>query len=125
MLGSSGWYTPKTILDGQKYVRNAIISTTTEPSKDLEGWSEFKDNYKAKYNVLPDRVTALGFDATKLMCSVVAKKGGHNVAEMSRALSETKGYQGFSGLISFDNKRGINTEAVIMKVTSGGFIRVQ
>ncbi len=124
MLGSNGWHNPKVIQDGKRYVANAIISTSFELNQNQKMWQDFKSAYKARYNTEPDRISALGYDAASLVMKALAY-AGNDPSRINDALKKTLNYQGLSGLISFDGTNGENTEASILKVTEGGFLRVQ
>jgi ABC-type branched-subunit amino acid transport system substrate-binding protein len=128
LLGSTGWYNPKTIADGKEYVNNTLISnnvqTTNENDKE---WMEFKTFYKTRYNSDPDRIAALGYDAATLALSAIKNKGGDRATaqQIAQDLSLVKNYKGASGQISFDPTGRVNTEATIMKIKDKQFIRVQ
>jgi ABC-type branched-subunit amino acid transport system substrate-binding protein len=128
LLGSSGWYNPKTITDGKDYVGNALISASFQAGGDNDReWLDFKGIYKARYASDPDRVAALGYDAAMLALQTIKDKGADRAtaSQIGQALSTIKSYKGASGSISFDPVTRVNTEAVIMKIKDKQFIRVQ
>lgn len=125
LLGATGWYNPKTILDGKRYVNNAILVASAETDRRDSLWIAFAKRYQSRFGVEADRVAALGYDAAKLVCDVVHQLGGSVTTErVSQALAATRGYRGAAGMISFDPKRGVNSEAVILKISGKEFIRV-
>jgi ABC-type branched-subunit amino acid transport system substrate-binding protein len=128
LLGSTGWQTPKTILDGKEYVNNALFSTNHQPGSDGDReWSDFRSAYKTRYNVEPERIAAMGFDATSLVLQVIKENGANNVsaAQLSQALAAVRNYKGASGPVTFDPSMRVNVEAEIMKIKDKQFIRVQ
>jgi ABC-type branched-subunit amino acid transport system substrate-binding protein len=128
LLGSTGWLTPKTILDGKEYVNNALFSTNIQPGADGDKeWTDFRSAYKARYNVEPERIAAMGFDAASLVLQVLRDNGTSNVsaAQLSQALAEVRNYKGASGPVTFDPAMRVNVEAGIMKIKDKQFIRVQ
>ncbi len=124
MLGSNGWHSSKVVQDGNKYVANAIISTSFELNQNQKSWSDFRSAYKARYNAEPDRISALGYDAATLVMKALAEAGNDPV-KINESIRKTQNFQGLSGLISFDREDGENSEASILKVTETGFLRVQ
>lgn len=124
MLGSNGWHNPKVIKDGKRYISNTIISTSFELNQNQKMWLDFKSAYKSRFNAEPDRISALGYDAAALVMKALAG-AGNDPSKINENLRKTQNYQGLSGLISFDGVTGENTEASILKVTEGGFLRVQ
>jgi ABC-type branched-subunit amino acid transport system substrate-binding protein len=125
MLGATGWHNTKTILDGQRYVENAVFVTSAELERTDSLWLQFRTEYRTRFAAEPDRVSALGYDAARLICDIVIAAGGDVTAEqVSRALRGVQGYRGASGLISFDPARNVNREAVVLKILDRRFIRV-
>ena len=128
LLGSNGWRSPKTLADGKNYVRNAIISTPFEPDSSWKKWPDFRKEYVARFREEPDRVAALGFDAGTIAAAALEKNAGESAGSASRiteAIAATQKFEGVSGIITFDRNSRTNTEAVICKITSTGFVRVQ
>jgi ABC-type branched-subunit amino acid transport system substrate-binding protein len=126
LLGSSSWRSPKTTVDENQYIMNAIISAPFEPDASWRQWPSFAHDYAARFHEDPDRVAALGFDAGTLVADALDSAGsGAGSSRLQEILSNTRHFEGTSGLISFDPKTRDNTEAAIYKLTSSGFIRVQ
>ncbi len=126
LLGSSGWRSPKTTVDENQYIRDAIISTPFEPDGSWREWHSFANDYAARFHEEPDRVAALGFDAGTLVAAAIDSAGAPPMASRIRdILSKVRRFEGASGYISFDPKDRTNTEAAILKLTPGGFVRVQ
>jgi ABC-type branched-subunit amino acid transport system substrate-binding protein len=128
LLGSTGWYNPKTIVDGKEYVANALISNNFQTANENDKeWMDFKTMYKLRYNNDPDRIAALGYDAVELALQAIKNKGGDHATtpQIIQEISLVKNYKGASGPISFDPVSRVNTEATIMKIKDKQFIRVQ
>ncbi|HAJ80687.1 MAG TPA: hypothetical protein DCO75_13060 [Fibrobacteres bacterium] len=128
LLGSSGWYNPKIIAEGKENVANALISTNYQPGVESDReWIDFRNVYKARYSVDPDRIAALGYDATMLALQSIKDKGGDRAtaAQIAQVLTSVKNYKGASGPVSFDPVLRVNREAAIMKIKDKQFIRVQ
>jgi ABC-type branched-subunit amino acid transport system substrate-binding protein len=126
MLGTGGWSDPRvpSASEGKRYANNAIVSVGIQPDMVSEGWQNFAAAYKIRYNDEPNRISAMGYDAAMLMIKAAGEAGGPDVAKLKKALSSIKEYNGLSGLITFDPVTGANGEAIIMKVTDKGFVRV-
>jgi ABC-type branched-subunit amino acid transport system substrate-binding protein len=125
MLGAGGWSDPRVPAEGKRYVSNAIITMGNQPDMASDGWKSFSSAYKARYNDEPNRIAAMGYDAATLAIRAVDEAGGgSDIVKLIRAFSAIREYGGLSGTISFDPYTGANSEAVIMKVTETGFVRV-
>ncbi len=124
ILGSNGWHNQKVIDDGNRYVLNTMFSASFEPDQTQSNWIDFKKAFKARYNSEPDKISAMGYDAASLVLKAI-ETAGDDPEKITEALSNITGYSGLSSTISFSPKSGTNTEAIIMKVTQKGFVRVQ
>jgi len=126
MLGTGVWSDPRVPSgsEGKRYANNAIVSVGIQPDASGEPWQAFAAAYKARYNDEPNRIAAMGYDAAMLVIKAAAEAGGADVAKLKKALASVKEYGGLSGLITFDPVTGANGEAIIMKVTDKGFVRV-
>jgi branched-chain amino acid transport system substrate-binding protein len=129
LLGSSGWHSAKTIADGKQYVQNAIISTPFEPDSTWKKWPDFRKEYLGRYHEEPDRVAALGFDAGTIVAAAIeyaAAGGGAGLpSRIAESIATVQKFEGASGIITFDRNNRTNTEAIILKITPNGFVRVQ
>ncbi len=127
ILGSNGWQSKKVLQDGSTYVQGALISATIEPDQNSKEWIDFKASFKRRFRYDADRICALGFDAANLIINAVRMTGSGNSSQITNTLQKIKGYQGLSGVVSFDqaNNGGANAEAAIMKITPNGFVRGQ
>jgi ABC-type branched-subunit amino acid transport system substrate-binding protein len=126
LLGSSGWRSPKTTVDENRYLQNAIISAPFEPDASWRGWPPFAGDYAARFHEDADRVAALGYDAGTLIADAIDSAGPSlSASRIAEVLSKLQKFEGASGLITFDPKRRDNTEAAILKLTPGGFVRLQ
>jgi len=126
MLGTGSWSDPRvpSPSEGKRYANNAIVSVGIQPDMSSESWQAFASAYKTRYNDEPNRIAAMGYDAAMLVIKATAEAGGPDIAKLKKALASVKEYGGLSGLITFDPVTGANGEAIIMKVTDKGFVRV-
>ena len=124
LLGSNGWHSNITILEGKKYVNNAIFSTNFEMNAQNDKWISFVNSFKNKFKEEPDRIAApLSYDAANLVLEAMEQED-NDANSIAENLYKIQNYQGISGLISFDSD-GKNSEAAIMKINNKQFVRVQ
>jgi ABC-type branched-subunit amino acid transport system substrate-binding protein len=125
LLGSTGWHTSATLLDGKQYVNNAILSTNFETDAKDRQWADFSALYHKRFGAEPDRVAApLAYDAARLVLMAL-EKCGDDAEAVAGYLHSVRGYQGVSGAISFGESDGANTEAAIVKIKDKAFIKIQ
>ncbi|MDR0303349.1 MAG: ABC transporter substrate-binding protein [Chitinispirillales bacterium] len=125
ILGASVWDNPKVIIDGKSTVQNVCFSTAHKVDNESEAFRKFVGNYKNKYGVEPNPlVVPLVADALSLMLKAYSQSGG-SFDELLKNLSHISGYNGLSSEISFDSLDGVNTGAVVIKISGQKMIRVK
>jgi len=78
----------------------------------------FVDAYKAKYNVEPDALAALGYDAAGMLIAAIEKAGSVDSSKIRDALENTTGFKGVTGVITVDPKthNPVKSAAIIRMV---------
>jgi len=124
LLGSNGWRSNTTIMDGKQYVNNALFSDSYEINSQDQKWLNFSQLYKNRFNEAADKIISpLGYDAAGVLCSIFIKsRENKSLADELRNIS---GYNGVTGIISFNNGQGVNTEVEILKISGKKFVKVQ
>jgi len=80
----------------------------------------FVDEYKAKYNVEPDALAALGYDAAGMLIAAIEKAGSVDSSKIRDALENTTGFKGVTGVITVDPKTHNPVKsAVIIRMVDG------
>ncbi len=124
-MGSSSWKNSANTLlnEGDRYINNAIFSSGHSASTGTD-WSTFSAAFHKTVGQEPGTIVAPRvYDATTLLLTSIEGSGsGADVIEKLRSISA---YNGLSGEISLDNETGVNSGAVIMKVSNGEIRRVQ
>jgi ABC-type branched-subunit amino acid transport system substrate-binding protein len=124
LLGTNGWDNNTLIIDGKRYVENGIFSTGSKAKKSSKEWISFSDKYKKLMGTIPTGVVApLVFDAVNI--SIKALQGSNSGSDVRRKINSISGFVGLSGLLTLNNSTGVNSEAVVKKVSGGKFIRVE
>lgn len=92
-----------------------------EPRLEVKNWFE---QYKAKYNVVPDTPATLSYDSTKLLLNAIRVSNSDEPAKIKEALQATRDFPVVSGKINFDENGNPVKHAVIMQVKEGKFVYV-
>ncbi|MBV9299106.1 MAG: ABC transporter substrate-binding protein, partial [Verrucomicrobia bacterium] len=74
-----------------------------------------------KYGAMPDTFSALGYDAARVLAEGIRRAGSSNSQAVRDAVSQTAGFQGVTGQISFDAKRNASKPGLIVTVKDGRF----
>ena len=120
LLGGDGWDSPKLSEIGGKDVDGGAFSNhysneTTDPIA-----VDFMKRFKAKFNMMPDGLSAAGYDAAKVLLLAMenAAAGGKPLTgpAIRDELAKVKNYHGVTGNISIDEKRNAVKSAVVVEV---------
>ena len=80
---------------------------------------EFIRKYKAKHNVVPDGLAALGYDAARILFQAMEKAPSLTGKELAAALAATKDFDGVTGKITIDKNRNAVKPAVMLEMKKG------
>lgn len=119
-LGGDGW-SDKIYDYGGSAADGNYYSTHWHPDIPSASNIRLKNLFRARYGTeIPDTGAPLEYDAFMLLADAVSRAGSSDRAEIRKALAETKGFQGATGSITFDENRDpLNKDAVIMKLEKG------
>jgi branched-chain amino acid transport system substrate-binding protein len=116
LLGGDGWDSPE--LD-TKAVEGGYFSNHYSPEDTRPEVQDWVNKYKAKYNVVPDALATLGYDATNLLINAVVTAGSADSTKIRDAMAATKGFKAVSGSITFDQNGDPVKSAVVIQIKDG------
>ena len=116
LLGGDGWDSPELWKLGGAALENAYISNHYSADNPAPEIQNFVKNYRAKYNVVPDSLAALAYDAAKVLADAIKRAGGTDSAKLKDAINATKNFAGVTGTISLDATRNAVKPAVVLKL---------
>jgi branched-chain amino acid transport system substrate-binding protein len=125
LLGGDGWDSPKLVEIGGKAIEGSYLSnhySVDDPSPRIR---QFVQAYRARYDAVPDSLSALGYDAARLVFDAIRRAGSTDGAKIRDALAATREFQGVTGRITIDKDRNPVKPAVILKVQDGAFSWVE
>ncbi len=124
-LGAIGWKDElitnkfvKDYVDGAFFVPDEFYFDNSTPL-----WKNFEKKYKSQYIETPDRFSALGYDAGKIIVEGLKKKAILPTL-MADFIAGIRDYQGVSGNISF-NLYGASEDVQILKIEGKRVVRVK
>jgi branched-chain amino acid transport system substrate-binding protein len=83
---------------------------------------DFVNKYKKLYGVVPDDVAALTYDGFQILVNAIKTSGKINPIAITDAISNTKGYKGITGNITYTHESGDPIKgAVIIQIKNGNF----
>jgi branched-chain amino acid transport system substrate-binding protein len=122
LFGSDGWESEK-LTEGKAAdaLEGCFFSThvsTEDPSPNVQN---FIAKYKAKYNMMPDAMSFLAYDAGMIMFDAIKRAGSTENDKIRDALASTKDFDGVTGKISMNDQRNAVKPAVILEIKNGKF----
>jgi branched-chain amino acid transport system substrate-binding protein len=119
LMGGDGWDAPDLFKIGGDALENAYFSNHFAPDVASDKAKKFVDAFKAKYNIEPTGLGALGYDAATVLFDAIKRAGKTEPEPIRAALAETKDYEGVTGKITIDKERNATKSAVVLKIEGG------
>jgi branched-chain amino acid transport system substrate-binding protein len=122
LLGGDGWDSPRLWELGGAALNGNYISnhySVDDPSPAIQ---KFVADYKARYNILPDALAALGYDSMKVLADAIKRAAGTDNAKLRDAIAQTKNFPGVTGSITIDPDRNAVKPAVVLKLQDSKFV---
>jgi branched-chain amino acid transport system substrate-binding protein len=117
ILGGDGWDSPELWKLGGDALKPAYISNHYSAENPAPEIQNFVKAYKAKFNVEPDSLAALAYDAAKVLADAIKRAGGANdSAKLKDAINSTKDFAGVTGKITLDAERNAVKPAVVLEL---------
>ncbi len=122
LLGGDGWDAPQLWQLGGASLNGNYISNHYSVDDPSPAIRKFVADYKARYNILPDALAALGYDSMKVLADAIKRAGTAESAKLRDAIAQTNGFPGVTGMISIDKDRNAVKPAVVLKLENSKFV---
>jgi branched-chain amino acid transport system substrate-binding protein len=119
LLGTDGWDSPKLIEIAGSAMNNAYFSNHYSSEGTSVVVKKFITQFKEKYQVIPEGIAALGYDAAGVLIDSLKRSKSLTQSDIRQSLSELKDYTGVTGKMKMDKNRNPIKSAVILKVENG------
>jgi branched-chain amino acid transport system substrate-binding protein len=121
-LGGDGWDSPKLFEIAGEAVKGSYISNHFAPDDKSPVVQNFVKEYEKAYGTKPGSFAALGYDSLGIVADAIKRAKSTKPADIRAALVATKGYQGITGVITFDQDRNPTKSAVVLEATPAGYV---
>ena len=121
MLGTDGISSEELVKLGGKSVEGIMFTGFFHPERKYPGTQEFVTAFTSKFGKEPDTYAALAYDSAKLILAGIAQNGATREG-IGKYLDGVKGFPGVAGPISFDPKKDISRNIIILTVKSGKIV---
>ncbi len=118
-LGGDGWDSAKLTELGGDAIEGSYYSNHYSHEDKRPEVQAFVANYQAKYGAVPDGLAALGYDAARVLFDAMDRAPSLDGETLARAIAETKGFKGVTGMITMDENRDARKQAVILQIKGG------
>jgi branched-chain amino acid transport system substrate-binding protein len=122
LFGGDGWESEK-LTEGK--AKNALegcfFSTHVSTENPDPAIQSFIKKYKEKYNMMPDAMSFLAYDAGMILFDAIKRAGSTDALKVRDELANTKDYQGVTGKITINEQRNAIKPAVILEIKGGQF----
>ncbi len=115
LLGGDGWDSPKLHEIGKEAINGAYFSNHYTTESTDPATVEFIKKYKAKYNETPDGLSALGYDAARILSEAISRSDLTSVS-IRDEIAKTKEFVGATGKITINENRDAVKSAVVVRV---------
>lgn len=120
LLGGDGWDSPELWKLGGESLKNTFISNHYAADNPAPEIQNFVKAYQAKFNVVPDSLAALAYDAAKVLADAIKRAGGTDSVKLKDAINATKDFAGVTGNITLDSGRNAIKSAVVLALNPEG-----
>jgi branched-chain amino acid transport system substrate-binding protein len=121
LMGGDGWDSPKLKEIGGKAIEGSYFSNHYSEEDQSPRVKDFIAQYKAKFNVVPDGLAAMGYDAVLVLTDAMTKAPTLTTKDIRDTLAKTQNFAGVTGVLSLNEKRDAVKSAVVLKVENGSF----
>jgi branched-chain amino acid transport system substrate-binding protein len=119
-IGGDGWEAPQLVELGGPAVEGSYYSTYFSAENSATEVQSFVQRYRARWsNETPEAVSALGYDALRLIAAAIQRNGTADSRKLRDAIAATRDFAGVTGRTTIDAKRNSEKAAVMLTIREG------
>lgn len=120
-LGGDGWDNRDVVSMGGTAIEGSYFSDFFSPETQDVVALGFVRAYQSMFGLAPDGHAAMGYDALKLVATAMRRAGSLDKEAIRDELVATRGYKGATSILSYDENRHPQKDAVIIQIKDGEF----
>jgi len=122
LFGGDGWESEK-LTEGKAKdaLEGCYFSTHVSTENPDPGIQNFIKKYKEKFNMMPDAMSFLSYDAGMILFDAIKRAGSTEAQKIRDELAKTKDFAGVTGKITINDQRNAIKPAVILEIKGGQF----
>jgi branched-chain amino acid transport system substrate-binding protein len=125
LIGGDGWDSTQLYAIGGTALNGSYFTNHYSPYDTDPKVQKFVNDYKARYNSLPDALAATAYDAAKIMFDAIKRAPSLEGAAIRDALAATKDFPGVTGTVTFNENRDAVKPIVMIEIKDGGTYAVK
>src|SRR6266850_766172 len=125
LVGGDGWDAKQLYDIGGKSVVGSYFSNHYSPYDTDPQVQKFVNDYKARYNSIPDALAATAYDAARIMFDAIKRANSLDGKAIRDALAATKDFPGVTGIVTFNENRDAVKPIVMIEIKDGGIYSVR
>ena len=125
LIGGDGWDSTQLYAIGGSALNGSYFTNHYSPYDTDPKVQKFVNDYKAKYNTVPDALAATAYDAAHIMFDAIKRSKSLNGPDIRDALAGTKDYPGVTGTVTFNQNRDAVKPIVMIEIKDGGLYAVR
>ncbi|GMV36693.1 MAG: branched-chain amino acid ABC transporter substrate-binding protein [Fimbriimonadales bacterium] len=119
-LGGDGWDNPELFQNAGKAIVGCFFSDHFTPDDPRPEAQAFVKAYQAKYGRRPEAIAALGYDSALVLIDAIKRAGTTEPEALKKAIRDTEGFRGATGVISIDDKGNARKPIVMIEIQPDG-----
>ncbi|HYJ87489.1 MAG TPA: ABC transporter substrate-binding protein [Pyrinomonadaceae bacterium] len=120
LIGGDGWDSSQLYAIGGSALHGSFFTNHYSPYDTDPKVVKFVNDYKAKYNGVPDALAATAYDAAHIMFDAVKRAKSLSGPDIRDALAATRDFPGVTGKVTFNENRDAVKPIIVIEIKPGG-----
>ena len=125
LIGGDGWDSVQLYQIGGSALNGSYFTNHYSPYDTDPKVQKFVNDYKSRYNTVPDALAATAYDAARIMFDAIKRSKSLNGPDIRDALAATKEFPGVTGTVTFNEQRDAVKPIVMIEIKDGGTYAVK
>lgn len=125
LIGGDGWDSVQLYAIGGSALNGSFFTNHYSPYDTDPKVQKFVNDYKARYNTIPDALAATAYDAAKIMFDAIKRANSLDGKAIRDALAATQGFPGVTGDVTFNENRDAVKPIIMIEIKPGGAYAVR
>jgi branched-chain amino acid transport system substrate-binding protein len=125
LIGGDGWDSVQLYQIGGSALNGSYFTNHYSPYDTDPKVQKFVNDYKSRYNTVPDALAATAYDAARIMFDAIKRSKSLSGPDIRDALAATKDFPGVTGTVTFNEHRDAVKPIVMIEIKDGGTYAVK